>query len=342
MNQTDNYSQGSSPIDVGPDVSDSAIVDPPPPYPDPLRRHHRKQRSHCGASGSHGHGRVQSHTPSTEFHSDALEEDDDSETTENTPFLLSNRGPSSRHSRQRSFSHGSTSTSGITSLTQTVISLFHGDDEDSIHVHCGGDCADGHRHQSRNGGVSVDDSHSSLVTSANCCEDFSCSVGWKRYFVPLRRRVYYRALFHLLVLNFPYALIAWIYLFVFTVVSHLLSFCFHTDLFVSQTGTTTLIALPLGAILCFLDLLGARAFSRGELYLQTRFHQVYLPSYQPRPLFTRLREPPIDDYESGGASCNVGNPTRFRRVKEHSFYKNTYAMVRPYAIYFRFLIQEFP
>ncbi|KAF8557669.1 hypothetical protein OG21DRAFT_1505165 [Imleria badia] len=33
------------------------------------------------------------------------------------------------------------------------------------------------------------------------------------------RRAYHAALFHLMVLNFPYALIAWIYLFVFTLVS---------------------------------------------------------------------------------------------------------------------------
>jgi hypothetical protein len=125
-------------------------------------------------------------------------------------------------------------------------------------------------------------------------------------------------------LNFPYALIAWVYLFVFTV-----------------TGTTTLIALPLGAILCFLNLLGARAFSRGELYLQTHFHQVYFPSYQPRPLFTRLREPPIGEHESGRASLNVDNLAGFRLVKEHSFYKNTYAMFTDptsYQALFYFLV----
>ncbi|KAG6827172.1 hypothetical protein H0H92_012908 [Tricholoma furcatifolium] len=76
---------------------------------------------------------------------------------------------------------------------------------------------------------------------------------WRRYFRPLTRRAYYSSLFHLVVLNFPYALAAWVYLFVFTV-----------------AGTTLLMALPLGAILCLFDLLGARAFARGELYLQKR------------------------------------------------------------------------
>jgi hypothetical protein len=42
---------------------------------------------------------------------------------------------------------------------------------------------------------------------------------WRRYFRPLTRRAFWAALFHLLVLNFPYALVAWLYLFVFTVVS---------------------------------------------------------------------------------------------------------------------------
>ncbi|KAJ3992915.1 hypothetical protein F5050DRAFT_1801505 [Lentinula boryana] len=56
-----------------------------------------------------------------------------------------------------------------------------------------------------------------------------------------------RSLTHLVLVNFPFALAAWVYLVVFTV-----------------TGTTLLIALPLGAILCFFKLLGARAASELE------------------------------------------------------------------------------
>lgn len=33
----------------------------------------------------------------------------------------------------------------------------------------------------------------------------------------------------------------------------------------SQVGTTLLVALPLGAVICFFDLLGARALARGEV-----------------------------------------------------------------------------
>jgi hypothetical protein len=41
---------------------------------------------------------------------------------------------------------------------------------------------------------------------------------WRRYWRPLGDGVCWRALVHLLLLNFPYALCAWVYLFVFTVV----------------------------------------------------------------------------------------------------------------------------
>ncbi|KZS98639.1 hypothetical protein SISNIDRAFT_462520 [Sistotremastrum niveocremeum HHB9708] len=40
-----------------------------------------------------------------------------------------------------------------------------------------------------------------------------------RYFRPLRKRMYYAALFHLLIINFPYALFVWIYLFAATIIS---------------------------------------------------------------------------------------------------------------------------
>jgi hypothetical protein len=41
----------------------------------------------------------------------------------------------------------------------------------------------------------------------------------KRYFRPMKQTAYYAALFHLLVINFPVALVAWVYLFVATFVS---------------------------------------------------------------------------------------------------------------------------
>ena len=83
--------------------------------------------------------------------------------------------------------------------------------------------------------------------------------------------------------------------------------------------------LPLGAVLCFFDLLGARAFARGELALQTRFHSpllVHPTPYPPRPVFTRYREPTTTELETGRPSL-----TRSGMVRERSFYKNTYSMV---------------
>ncbi|KAJ3723573.1 hypothetical protein DFJ43DRAFT_646128 [Lentinula guzmanii] len=46
----------------------------------------------------------------------------------------------------------------------------------------------------------------------------SAQARWARYFRPLTRSVYWRSLTHLVLVNFPFALAAWVYLFVFTVV----------------------------------------------------------------------------------------------------------------------------
>lgn len=140
-----------------------------------------------------------------------------------------------------------------------------------------------------------------------------------RYFRPLGHKAYYRALFHLAVVNFPYALAAWVYLFVFTV-----------------AGTTLLMALPLGALLCFFNLIGARAFARGELALQSRFHGplAYPAPYPPRPIFIRRREATSAEVEAGFAAAGD-------LVPERSFYKNAYAMFTDptsYQALFYFLV----
>ncbi|KAK0194865.1 hypothetical protein F5146DRAFT_1219739 [Armillaria mellea] len=107
------------------------------------------------------------------------------------------------------------------------------------------------------------------------------------YFRPLRKKVYYMSLFHLAVINFPYALLTWVFLFVFTLL-----------------GTTLLVALPLGLLLCFIDLLVARVLARGELYLQTKFH---------------FPQTSLQDLESTPLTASI-------LLDETSFYKNTYAM----------------
>jgi hypothetical protein len=44
-----------------------------------------------------------------------------------------------------------------------------------------------------------------------------------------------------------------------------LTVAFLLSPFIRQTGTALLITLPLGAVLCFFDLLGARALAKGEV-----------------------------------------------------------------------------
>jgi len=148
---------------------------------------------------------------------------------------------------------------------------------------------------------------------------------WRRYFRPMGRGIYYRSLVHLGVVNFPFALAAWVFLFVFTLV-----------------GTTTLVALPLGALICFLDLLGARAFARAELALQTDFQSPlsYPAPYPPRPIFRRYRQLTTEEIESGRLpSSHTG------MVRERSFYKNAYSMftdATSYQALFYFIVIKPP
>ncbi|KAJ7238677.1 hypothetical protein C8J57DRAFT_1528617 [Mycena rebaudengoi] len=71
---------------------------------------------------------------------------------------------------------------------------------------------------------------------------------------PVTRNAYDKSLLHLHVINFPCALAAFLFTVVFNV-----------------TGTTLLMALPLGALLSFFNLIGVRALDRGELALQTKY-----------------------------------------------------------------------
>ncbi|KAG1752851.1 hypothetical protein EDB19DRAFT_1892855 [Suillus lakei] len=306
----------------------AAVYDPPPPYPSQERRsratrHSRRYRlpaplspqapSDSDRASGHAspHLLVSTHSfPHTE------------DASEQTPLLGDSLPGSTQRSsgRQRTHSQSSTivsSNSFSPSLAQTVLSLLHSDPDESdvdIHEALGDDrdypCAhDGHQRRHQRPSAPIEshsiNSHRWPLFSRRC---------WSRYFRPMTRRAYHAAAFHLLVLNFPYALLAWVYLFVFTL-----------------TGTTLLIALPLGALLCFLDLLGARVFARGELGLQTTFHGplAYPSPYPPRPIFQRVRPPRSSDVESGSP------------YHESSFYKNTLAMFTDWTSYqalFYFLV----
>ncbi|KAF6744914.1 hypothetical protein DFP72DRAFT_927148 [Ephemerocybe angulata] len=311
------------------DLCDNIITDPPPPYPSGRARRARRQRRshptrHTQLSSIDTHSSISDdvHTAAEELHSPSSGstdgEDDDGD--EHAHFLAPNsisagqmRNPALGHGagqhrrRPRSISHASTM-SAAPSLAQTVLSLFEQEDVDNDipgdlgPIHLPDDGLD-ERHMES---LTEDHDGTSLDYGRRNENGWRRTGGWKRYWRPLGRTRYWRALAHLLFVNFPYALAAWLYLFVFTV-----------------TGTTLLVALPLGALLCFLNLLGARTFARGELALQQTFHAPlsYPPPYPPRPIFTRYREATTLEIESG-----VLGTGRTGLVRERSFYKNSYAM----------------
>ena len=293
----------SSPTPPPPvDACDVVVTDPPPPYPSRERRS-RTIRSSRGRSGriltSHANHDVR-------ISSYVDENTAEREPDESTPILST---------RPRSHSYTSTM-SAAPSLARTVFSIFEFESDDGVSLHDG---------QEDRQLLSLGNENGSLQSSQN--RSFSAAP-LKRYFRPLIRKSYYAALFHLVVVNFPYALAAWVYLFIFTVVRYYPAGSNHTqklNFFFQKTGTTLLVLLPLGAVLCFFDLLGARIFARGELCLQTQFHSpllLYPTPYPPRPIFTRYRQPTTVELETGRPPL-----TRCGMVRERSFYKNTYAMV---------------
>ncbi|KAF9653210.1 hypothetical protein BDM02DRAFT_3125980 [Thelephora ganbajun] len=114
--------------------------------------------------------------------------------------------------------------SGSPSFAQTLISAFQPEldsDIDSIVV---SPTQDERRHLCRRREVS----ESSAEGLEQHVERLGASERIKRYFRPMGRRAYYSAVFHLLVVNFPFALLAWVYLFVFTLLA--LQSTFHGPL----------------------------------------------------------------------------------------------------------------
>ncbi|KZP26494.1 TPR-like protein [Athelia psychrophila] len=315
-----------TPLDTLPTPPAALAADPPPPYPSSRRtRTPRRARARVLLAGHSTDSE-----PDAYPRSPTSDREDYTAMGETTPLLSPGGRPRrSSLSRNSILSHAS---SAAPSLAHTVASLFHPDaddeDEGSQSSADEGDRASNaspalHLHSSR-----PRRAHAQVQTSTSHepseSERERRRWRWRRYFRPMARKVYWWALFHLLVLNFPFALAAWIYLFVFTL-----------------TGTTLMIVLPLGALLCFLDLLGGRAFARGELALQTTFHRPP-PScpvpYPPRPIFTRPRaHTPADaNIESGAGTLGA---------YEGSFYKNAYAMFADptsYQALFYFLVIKPP
>ena len=176
-----------------PPACDVVITDPPPPYPSRERRS-RTVRSSRGRSG-----RFQTPHANHDVISSYVDENTTArEPDETTPILST---------RPRSHSYTSTM-SAAPSLARTVFSLFEYESDDGVYLHDGAEDRQLLSLGNENGSLQSTQSHSTGFFS----------VAWKRYFRPLIRKSYYAALFHLVVVNFPYALAAWVYLFIFTVV----------------------------------------------------------------------------------------------------------------------------
>jgi hypothetical protein len=170
--------------------------EPPPPYPSRERRH-RRRRTAVESSGadSDDHAFL-----GTAAHPSPHPE-------ESTPLL----GVSSPTRRTRTLSLSSAA-SISPSLAQTVVSAFRMDlDSDEE------DGEETARDRPTVGALS--DGHLSHAPAITRHRTRDWRTRWRHYFRPMGRRTYWSALFHLLVINFPYALLAWLYLFVFTLVS---------------------------------------------------------------------------------------------------------------------------
>lgn len=233
-------------------ISPALSADPPPPYPSRERRAARTPRSsrrharlsHVGHSQAESEPDAQSSPTRLPAPLDTTGGD-----SETTPLLLS---PTRHTRRPRSLSHTSilSYASAAPSLAQTVISLFQDDDDEDEHSEDGYDIVND---ADRGPPSSSYNNRTGLHTPLPLAEERRRTTmfnrrAWRRYFRPLWRKIYWTALFHLLVVNFPYALAAWIYLFVFTLVSGLasLSVFYHSCIILSTwvAGFTALLQIP--------------------------------------------------------------------------------------------------
>ncbi|KAG8911461.1 hypothetical protein FRC01_005702 [Tulasnella sp. 417] len=146
------------------------------------------------------------------------------------------------------------------------------------------------------------------------------------YFRPLVKKKYWMPALHLMVINFPFALAAWVYLFVGTLV-----------------GTTLLLLLPFGVVIWWATLIGARAFSRWELALQHKFHLRFTDfatptvSYRYQPsLLSGPRSPLLSASAlqlETGSTAEDGEHDIHPPEYQRSFLQTTYAMFLDPASY---------
>jgi hypothetical protein len=217
-------------------------TDPPPPYPSPRRRARRFR--HLTSSprqlpeSAPDHDNAPSCSPVTGTISvsppsptdaapstaEALDDNEEDESAgESTPFLAS-RAPRARPRGLSSISHASSAAlPRAPSLAQTCLFLFCTDDDDEDGEAAAGwmDVSSFLMQEEREESDGREGTGTRTRGSAGLSALFS-RAGWRRYFRPMGRAVYYRSFVHLLLVNFPYALVAWVYLFILTVVSALL------------------------------------------------------------------------------------------------------------------------
>jgi hypothetical protein len=192
--------------------SSVTINDPPPPYPSRERRTRRTRR--------HAHSHNVEMEPDPEgFPEDAAA----TEAGETAPLLEAMPRVAVR--RQRTVSQ-STGASVSPSLAQTVVSAFRieldsdldydGEGEERVEEEWG-EVEGEESRRGRRAQLVVDGEHMErLGGSRRRRTGYRAKL--RRYWHPVMRRAYWAALFHLVVLNFPYALIAAVFLFVFTLV----------------------------------------------------------------------------------------------------------------------------
>ena len=226
-------------------LSTTPPEDPPPPYPSPRRTRHNRRRRPLADASEHSHTQAPSdeydvpHTSSVHLpqHSDAA---DDTDATENTPLL----SPNTTYScpplhpgairRRRTLSLTSTlrsSASLAPSFAHTILSAFHPERDSDLDPECRDELPEGHDDHEHDADLDSPIARDYDPQQRAFAADISgyaqrhaqrhqlpLGARWRRYFSPLKRRAYYSALLHILVLNFPYALASWVFLFVFTLV----------------------------------------------------------------------------------------------------------------------------
>ena len=201
--------------------------EPPPPYTTSPHRSRRSRRPGTRVPSDSAvdcEVSTRAHQPHRVRHGPiGPDVSDDDATTENTPLL----SPPLVRRRQRTLSLSSTVQSNIScspSFAQTLISAFQPELDSDIDFDVASPAHDERRHLCRRREVSG----SSTEGLDQHVERLGAFARIERYFRPMSRKAYYSAVFHLLVVNFPFALLAWLYLFVFTLVGPVATCSFLT------------------------------------------------------------------------------------------------------------------